>query len=193
MIIVKLCSLKFPFTDFYTLTSMTQMTTFWSTFYLAHQGWLRGWLRKKVGCHHSAADLTHDTFIKLLTLADPSVIRQPRAYLMVTANHVMIDQFRQRKLEQDALVALAQMAEETHEQSAEERAAVSQLVAQAVQILASELEDHVCRAFLMARVEGYSYSEIAEVLGVSESSVKQYLAKALIHCHSRIYCQENHG
>lgn len=58
-----------------------------------------------------ADDLTHDTFLKLLTLAEPEAIRNPRAYLMVTANHVMIDQFRKRKLEEDALAALAQLAE----------------------------------------------------------------------------------
>ncbi|MGL9736110.1 MAG: sigma factor [Symbiopectobacterium sp.] len=46
-----------------------------------------------------ADDLTHDTFLKLLTLAEPEASCDPRAYLMVTANHVMIDQFRKRKLE----------------------------------------------------------------------------------------------
>ena len=39
----------------------------------------------------------------------------------------------------------------------------------------------------MAKVDGLSYRTIAERLGVSESSVKQYLSKALVHCHARLY------
>lgn len=170
---------------------MTQLTSFWSVFYHSHQGWLRGWLSKKTGCRHLADDLTHDTFLKLLTMADPEAIRNPRAYLMVTANHVMIDQFRKRKLETEALTALAQLTEDAEEQSAEQRVAISQLVATALHILNEELDKKVQRAFIMARVEGHSYRDIALELGVSESSVKQYLAKALIHFHSRIFTLDN--
>jgi RNA polymerase sigma-70 factor (ECF subfamily) len=39
----------------------------------------------------------------------------------------------------------------------------------------------------MARVDGCSYAEIARHLQVSESSVKQYLAKSLAHCHARLF------
>ncbi|UMO88317.1 sigma-70 family RNA polymerase sigma factor [Pectobacterium sp. PL64] len=170
---------------------MTQLTSFWSDFYQTHQGWLRGWLCKKMGCIHQADDLTHDTFLKLLTLADPTAIRQPKAYLMVTANHVMIDQFRKRKLEQDALSALAVLVDGEEEHSAEYRVAISQLVATALHILTHELDEKVQRAFIMARVEGHDYRAIAEALHVSESSVKQYLAKAMVHFHSRIFFQEH--
>ncbi|MFT8211793.1 MAG: sigma-70 family RNA polymerase sigma factor [Symbiopectobacterium sp.] len=170
---------------------MTQLTIFWSVFYHSHQGWLRGWLSKKTGCRHLADNLTHDTFLKLLTMAEPEAIRNPRAYLMVTANHVMIDQFRKRKLKEDALTALAQLADGAEEQSAEQRVAISQLVATALHILNEELDEKVQRAFIMERVEGYSYRDIAITLGVSESSVKQYLAKAMIHFHTRIFSLES--
>ncbi len=35
-------------------------------FYFDHHHWLQGWLRKKLGCPHHAADLAHDTFMRLL-------------------------------------------------------------------------------------------------------------------------------
>ena len=34
--------------------------------YLAHHGWLQGWLRKKVGNAFDAADLAQSTFLKVL-------------------------------------------------------------------------------------------------------------------------------
>ncbi|WP_244665156.1 sigma factor-like helix-turn-helix DNA-binding protein [Candidatus Symbiopectobacterium sp. 'North America'] len=126
-----------------------------------------------------------------MTLAEPEAIRNPLAYLMVTANHVMIDQFCKLKLEEYALAALAQLAEGAEAQSAEQRVAISQLVATALHILNEELDEKVQRAFIMARVEGHSYRDIAVTLGVSESSVKQYLAKAMIHFHTRIFSLES--
>ncbi|MFL9609593.1 sigma factor [Methylobacillus sp. Pita2] len=34
--------------------------------YSSHHGWLYAWLRKKLGCQHIAADLAHDTFVRLM-------------------------------------------------------------------------------------------------------------------------------
>ena len=44
------------------------------------------------------------------------------------------------------------------------------------------LPSKVKEAFLLAHLEGLSYSDIAERLDVSASSVKQYLARANQHC-----------
>ncbi|EPW6054432.1 RNA polymerase sigma factor FecI, partial [Shigella sonnei] len=37
-------------------------------------------------------------------------------------------------------------------------------------------------AFLLSQLDGLTYSEIAHKLGVSISSVKKYVAKAVEHC-----------
>ncbi|HDU1659061.1 TPA: RNA polymerase subunit sigma, partial [Klebsiella pneumoniae] len=37
-------------------------------------------------------------------------------------------------------------------------------------------------AFLLSQLDGLTYSEIALKLGVSVSSVKKYVAKAIEHC-----------
>ena len=34
--------------------------------YQDHHGWLQGWLRRRLGCAADAADLAHDTFVRLL-------------------------------------------------------------------------------------------------------------------------------
>ena len=38
-------------------------------------------------------------------------------------------------------------------------------------------------AFLLSRLEGLSYKEIAERLAVSLSSVEKYMASAIRHCY----------
>jgi RNA polymerase sigma factor (sigma-70 family) len=160
--------------------------------YSSHRGWLQGWLRKKVGCLYQAADIVQDTFVKLLALPQLPVLREPRAYLLVTANHLLINQFRRRKLEEETLRTMAILAEDSWMHSPEEIAATRQLLKQTLLLLVRELDEKPRRAFLLARVDGMSYAEIAVELDVSESSVKQYLAKVLAHCHARLHALNAH-
>ena len=44
------------------------------------------------------------------------------------------------------------------------------------------LPERVRSAFLWCQLEGLSHAEIASRLSVSVSSVRQYIAKALLHC-----------
>ncbi|HEX8595514.1 MAG TPA: sigma factor-like helix-turn-helix DNA-binding protein [Pseudomonas sp.] len=48
------------------------------------------------------------------------------------------------------------------------------------------LPDKSRRAFLLNRLDGLMYSEIAKVLSVSSSMVKQYMASVLVHCYKAL-------
>jgi len=155
--------------------------------YLDHHGWLLGWLRRKLRCPHDAADLSHDTFLRLLNRGDPPGLREPRAYLLVIANRLLINRHRRRKVEEEALRQVAVLLERQERRGPAETVIARDLLAQVLLLLTEELPEKPRRAFLMARVDGMSYREIARRLEVSESSVKQYLAKVLAHCHGRLY------
>lgn len=45
--------------------------------YSDHHGWLQDWLRRRLGNAFDAADLAHDTFLRVLRNLEP--IREPRA------------------------------------------------------------------------------------------------------------------
>lgn len=157
------------------------------TLYAEHHGWLKGWLRKKLGCRFEAEDLTHDTFLKLLTQLGGEPLTRPRAWLLVTANRLLINRFHHKRVEDEVLRAVAALVDEGQAPSVEELVANRQLLARVLVMLAEEVGEKPRRAFLMARVDGLSYREIAVRLQVSESSVKQYLAKVLAHCHARLH------
>lgn len=161
--------------------------------YSNHHGWLFGWLRRKTQCPHDAADLAHDTFLRVITGQDVAQLREPRAYLLVIASRLLINRNRRRQVEAEALRQIAVLLELEDVQDPQRIAETQDLLSQILLLLTRELPQNVQRAFLLARVQGLSYAAIAQRLKVSESSVKQYLARALAHCHMRLYDSLHHG
>lgn len=149
--------------------------------YLDHHSWLTGWLRRKLGCPHSAADLAQDTFMRLLSARETPSINEPRAFLTVVAKRVLFNHYRRQDLERAYLQALADMPEPLVP-SEEERAIILQTLMELEQLL-DGLPTPVKRAFLLAQVDGLSYADIGAQLGISIATVKRHLNKAALRCY----------
>ena len=54
-----------------------------------HHGWLRGWLRKRLGNAFDAADLAHDTYVRILASGSMPQPDQSRRHLTQIANGQM--------------------------------------------------------------------------------------------------------
>lgn len=149
--------------------------------YNDHQGWLHAWLRKKLSCTHLAADLSHDTFVRLLVKQEQVVMQEPRAYLLTIAQRVLSNYWRREKIERAYELALLQMPEATTP-SPEERAILLETLMTIDQLL-DGLPLAVKRAFLYSQLDGLGHAQIAEQLGVSITTVKRYLVKAGAQCY----------
>ena len=149
--------------------------------YMDHHSWLTGWLRRKLGCPHSAADLAQDTFMRLLSARETPSIAEPRAFLTVVAKRVLFNHYRRQDLERAYLQALADMPEQLVP-SEEERAIILQTLMELDQLL-DGLPTPVKRAFLLAQVDGMSYADIGAQLGISIATVKRHLNKAALRCY----------
>ena len=149
--------------------------------YMDHHNWLTGWLRRRLGCPHSAADLAQDTFMRLLSARETPSIAEPRAFLTVVAKRVLFNHYRRQDLERAYLQALAGMPEQLAP-SEEERAIILQTLMELDQLL-DGLPTPVKRAFLLAQVDGLSYAAIGAQLGISIATVKRHLNKAALRCY----------
>jgi len=148
--------------------------------YATHQSWLQGWLRRRLGCAHDAADLTQDTFMRLMTGRQLQALREPRAFLTTLAQRVLIDFWRRRELERAYLDSLAALPL-AHAPSEEDRALVLEALTQIDRMLA-RLPAKARAAFLLSQLDGLSYPQIAERLGVAEISVRRYMKQAIAAC-----------
>ncbi|MBF8746791.1 sigma-70 family RNA polymerase sigma factor [Pseudomonas putida] len=149
--------------------------------YRDHRGWLETWLRRRLGNVWDAADLSQDTFLRVLASTQPLAdIREPRAYLLTVGKRLLSNFHQRRSLERAYLDALAQLPEQ-NQPSPEQRWILLETL-QALDELLNGLKAPVRKAFLWSQLEGLGYCEIATRLAVSERTVKRYMAQAYEHC-----------
>lgn len=151
------------------------------TLYSEHHGWLQGWLRRRLGDAHQAADLAHDTFLRLLARDEPVQAREPRAFLTTVAQRVLFNHYRRQQLERAYLEALARMPQ-AFAMSPEERALLLEALDEIDRRL-DGLPAPVRRAFLLSQLDGLPQAQIAATLGVSLTTVKRYLVQAGVQCY----------
>ncbi|MDR0279443.1 MAG: sigma-70 family RNA polymerase sigma factor [Paucimonas sp.] len=147
--------------------------------YSGHHGWLYERLKKKLGNAMDAADLTQDTFTRVLA-SQVTRIEQPRAYLSCVAKGILVNWYQRKALERAYLDALAQLPEQ-QAPSPELRFLVLETLHQ-VDAMLDALPPLVKRAFLLSQLGGLKYDDIASQLGVSLITVKRYMKQAFVQC-----------
>lgn len=157
-----------------------------SSLYTEHHGWLQGWLRRKLGNACDAADLAHDTFVRVLARRDQGnptpALREPRAYLGTIARALVADFFRRKDLERAYLEALAALPQAS--QPSPETGAIMLEALVAIDAMLDGLKPQVRQAFLLSQLEGLTYEQIAAQLGVTKRTVSNHMCKAIGHCLS---------
>ena len=148
--------------------------------YQTHNGWLKTWLRTRLGNAADAADLAQDTFVRVLAARNVEAIREPRTYLSSIARALMIDRFRRQAVEQAYLDALA-LRPEAVDISPETRLLIIETLT-AVDAMLDGLGERTRSIFLAVQLEGLSYVAAGERFGVSVTTVKKHMIRAITNC-----------
>ncbi len=131
-----------------------------------------------IGCRVTAADLVHDLFLRLWSRPETGT-NEPSSYLMRSARNAAIDHLRRERIRSDYVTGTV----------AEQRSGM--VVPSPHDIVAARDHlrhiDDVIRAlpertrhvFLLNRVHGRDYKEIASALGVSTGAIEKHMMRAL--------------
>ena len=149
--------------------------------YTNHNNWLRGWLRKRLHCSETAADLAQDTFLRLVAKDQQTHLKEPRAFLTTVASRVLSNHWRRERIEKAYLEALANQPEAC-EISLEERALLVESL-MAIDQMLNGLPAIVRQAFFHAQLDGMKHADIAAALNISVSTVKRHLRRAAMQCY----------
>ena len=158
-----------------------------SELFRQHNKSLVRFLATKLGSEEEAIEVAQDAYVRMLGLNDAGVESYLQAYLYRTALNLAIDRIRRRST-QARIIGI--LTEREHEQtsvapSPEEIINAEQLLIELKQAI-NELPLNCRLAFCMVKFEHLEYAEIASKMNLSESMVRKYVSKALIHCRNRV-------
>lgn len=156
--------------------------------YQEHHRWLVKWLYQRLGCPHDAADLAQDTFTRVLSARERLYLTEAKALLTLIAKGLLIDHYRRAVLQQQFMQALASLPPAEIPSLEAQALALEALLA--VDNMLARLPDAVRQTFLLSQLQGLSYQQIAQQLGVSLSSVQQYMTRAYAACYAAAYPAE---
>ena len=149
--------------------------------YQTHHTTLLSWFKHKLQHHHQSEDLSQEVFYRALKSNYCfTSIKEPQAWLMGIAKHVIIDHWRRQHIERLYLEALAHLPEEFYP-SAEHEVCIRETLYQ-VHVMLEKLPQRTAQVFLLSQLDGLTYYAIAEKLNISEATVKRDMKQAFLAC-----------
>ncbi|WP_420139647.1 sigma-70 family RNA polymerase sigma factor [Sphingomonas sp.] len=147
----------------------------------AMRGVLLAWFRRRVPDPSEAEDLLQESFLRVTQRTDGEAIQQFENYLYRTAQSVLADRNRRRGVR----AAEAQMALEPDRYDADQVDALRELLAKEklrrVEAVLMTLPERTRAIFILRRIEGLRYGEIAARFSISVSAVEKHMARAIEH------------
>jgi RNA polymerase sigma-70 factor (ECF subfamily) len=147
-----------------------------------HSDKLYRFLLKNIRNEELASDFVQDSFEKLWLNYKQVDVKKAKSYLFSTGYHTMIDYIRKHKRINN--ISDGDLNEHSH---FEQYSDLKEILNQAVERLPEDQKAVV----LLRDYEGYSYKEIAEISGLTESQVKVYIYRARVFLKNYIVKMEN--
>lgn len=146
--------------------------------FLRHQKELQQFLTYKVDCAETAADLIQETYLRIARQTTDADIANPRAFLFRVADNLALDHLR-GKARQNKRDGGQPSDEIACRQPQPDKVLMGQQQMELFEKLIYGLPPQCRTVFLLCRVEGKSYAEIAGELSISARTVESHMHKAL--------------
>lgn len=155
----------------------------------SHQRELQIYLTRLLRDADTAMDLTQETFLRVSEHASPdkaNEVTHVRSYLYRVAHNLAIDHVRAQKRNPVAGANNIALDVIPNNSPSPEQIVGGQSELEYVRRALDELPDKTREIFTLVRVEGLTYREAAEQLGISDSSVQKHVARAIAHVMKRM-------
>jgi RNA polymerase sigma factor (sigma-70 family) len=146
---------------------------------IPHEPALRAWLRRRRVDGLETDDIIQETYAVLAGLAAVEHIDSPRAYAFQTARSVILRHLRRARIVRiDAIGDMDLLATALDEPSPERQVGARQELRR-VSALIADLPAKCREAFTLRKVDGLSQRDVAQRMGISESTVEKHIGRAL--------------
>jgi len=158
--------------------------------FCAYNDTLVTYLAVRLRSQVEAAEVSQEAYLRLLNMADSAKIVDLKSFLFRTANNIAIDRIRRqrtglRALEQIGIATAGADAAEIGGPGPEREIDARQTIG----LLRGAIEElpPKCRmAFILYKLQGHGYAEIAARMHLTESMVRKYVLRGLRYCRKRL-------
>ena len=154
-----------------------------------HNEALIRFLRGRVGSRNEALEVAQEAYVRLLSLDQPGAVSYLRAFLFKTAANIAIDR-RRRHLSYDKVAGQSLFGEFAENRTPERQVAAEQTL-QRLEKLIESMPAKCRAAFIMSQIQGLDAGVIASHLGITDSMVRKYVVRALLHCRQQMDLERN--
>lgn len=145
----------------------------------ALSGALQAWFRKRVLDPVEAEDLAQESFLRIAQRGEEGDAEHFEGYLYRTAGSVLADRHRRRAVRHAGAHVSFEAEHDPGEEAEALRAMLARETLQQVSAVLMTLPERTRSVFILRRVEGLRYGEIAARFGISTSAVQKHMARAL--------------
>jgi len=152
--------------------------------FLSQRPQMEALVSRRVGCRATAADLVQDLFVRFWRRPLLQV-EELNTYLLRCAGNIAIDHLRNEGTR--ARLNEGLVPDEQEQRSDEPQAALeASSDLRHVEAALRGLPEKTRQIFLLNRIHGRKYSEIAKAMGLSQSAVEKHMMRALQACKASL-------
>lgn len=125
------------------------------------------------------ADLRQEVYVRVFEAARDVLPEHPRQFLFATARNLLVDRVRREQIVPIEAVADLEALEIAKDDTGPDRSAIARDELRRLQTALEKLSPRCREAVVLQKIEGLSIREIAQRMGVAETTVKTQLADGL--------------
>jgi RNA polymerase sigma-70 factor (ECF subfamily) len=143
--------------------------------------WLTGYFRRRVRNDADVEDLVQDVFTRIAARDSTEPVEHLGGYVLKTASSVLADRARRRSSHMAALHVAFDSELHGDEEIDPERVFTGKEDLHAAMGALLSLPERTRNVFILRRLEGRQYAQIARQFGISVSAVEKHMSRAVQH------------
>ncbi|MNM30563.1 putative RNA polymerase sigma factor FecI [compost metagenome] len=152
--------------------------------FMAQRARMEALVSRRVGCHATASDLVQELFLRFWRR--PGVkVEALETYLLRCAGNLAIDHLRSEGSRERTAEATLPLDQWASSQAPEQALEVDHDL-QCIEAALRALPERTRQIFLLNRIHGCKYGEIAKAMQLSQSSVEKHMMRALEACKASV-------
>jgi RNA polymerase sigma-70 factor (ECF subfamily) len=153
-----------------------------TSFYLEHSTLLFNYIFYKCGNTELAEDIVQEAFIKIWNNCSKIIPTKAKSFLFTIATNLFLNEYTRSKV----VINFKNLIKKDFTNESPEYILEEKEFEEKLQKAISNLSEAQRVAFLMHRIDGKKYKEIAETLGISVKAVEKRIHNALLNLRKHI-------